>query len=138
MATRLVVVTGNCSKRCSRSSDLAGATPVLSCASLCVDVKTGSPKASDQVQVMLYMYLLPLARPEYQGATIAGQVVYGDHVVDIPTRPEWPVKPSPRPAALTLRPIWVAESPNTGAAGSTTASPSGRIARRAWAASWPM
>ena len=59
---------------------MAGATTaILSCASLCVDVKPGSPKASDQVQVMLYMYLLPLACPEYQGLTITGQAGYGDH-----------------------------------------------------------
>ena len=49
-----------------------------------VDVKTGYPKASDLAQVMIYMYVLPLARPEYQGLTITGQVVYGNHVVDIP------------------------------------------------------
>ena len=39
----------------------------------------------------------------------------------MPTRPEWPVKPSPRPAAfaapLTLRPIWLAESSKTRLAG---------------------
>ena len=49
-----------------------------------VDAKTGRPKASDSIQVMLYMYLLPLARPEYKGCTITGQVAYQDHVVDIP------------------------------------------------------
>ena len=50
-----------------------------------VDIKTGRPRASDQVQVMLYMYLLPLIRPEFQGCIIAGQVVYGNQVVDIPS-----------------------------------------------------
>ena len=49
-----------------------------------IDTKTGGPRASHHAQVMLYMYLLPLARPEYQGCTITGQVVYEDHVVDIP------------------------------------------------------
>ena len=49
-----------------------------------IDTKTGQPRASHHAQVMLYMYLLPLARPEYQGATITGQVVYEDHVEDIP------------------------------------------------------
>ena len=48
-----------------------------------IDTKTGQPRASHHAQVMLYMYLLPLARPEYQGATIVGQVVYEDHVEDI-------------------------------------------------------
>ena len=46
------------------------------------------------------------------------------------------MKPSPRPAALAaasiLRPIWLAESSKTGAAGSTTAVSSGMIACRAW------
>ena len=32
---------------------------------------------------MLYMYLLPLACPEYQGFTITGKAVDEDHVVDI-------------------------------------------------------
>ena len=41
-----------------------------------IDVKAGQPKVADQIQVMAYMYLLPLARPEFQGATIKGQVVY--------------------------------------------------------------
>ena len=48
-----------------------------------IDVKTGQPKAADQVQVMLYMYLLPIARSDLQGATIKGQVVYGSHNEDI-------------------------------------------------------
>ena len=48
-----------------------------------IDTKTGQPRASHHAQVMLYMYLLPLARPEYEGAVITGQVVYEDHVEDI-------------------------------------------------------
>ena len=36
------------------------------------------------VQVMLYMYLLPLARSEYHDCTVTGLVVYGDHEVEIP------------------------------------------------------
>ena len=59
----------------------------------------------------------------------------------IPTRPLWPVKPSPRPAALvaasTLRPICLEESPKTGAFGSGTPS-SGLMACRASAAARPM
>ena len=49
-----------------------------------IDIKTGRPKASDEIQVMLYMYLLPLARSEYRDCTITGLVVYGDHEVEIP------------------------------------------------------
>ena len=44
-----------------------------------IDVKTGRPRASDQVQVMIYMYLFPLARPELQGLKVKGLLVYGDH-----------------------------------------------------------
>ena len=45
-----------------------------------VDVKSpASPRASDQAQVMIYMYLFPKARRELQGLTIKGLLVYGDH-----------------------------------------------------------
>ena len=46
-------------------------------------VKTGRPKVSDQIQIMLYMHLLRPG-PRASGATITGQAVYIDHVVDIP------------------------------------------------------
>ena len=59
----------------------------------------------------------------------------------MPTRPLWPVKPSPRPAAfaaaLTLRPIWLAHSPNTGIFGSSGCS-AGRMALSAAASSPPI
>ena len=44
-----------------------------------IDMKAGRPRASDQVQVMIYMYLFPLARPELQGLKVKGLLVYGDH-----------------------------------------------------------
>ena len=44
-----------------------------------IDVKSGRPRASDQVQVMIYMHLFPWAHPELQGLTIKGLLVYGDH-----------------------------------------------------------
>ena len=47
------------------------------------DVKAGRPRASDVVQVMIYMYLLPVARPDLQGATVKGLVVYGNHKQEI-------------------------------------------------------
>ena len=47
------------------------------------DVKAGRPRASDVVQVMIYMYLLPVARPDLQGATVKGLVVYGNHEQEI-------------------------------------------------------
>ncbi|MFL6332028.1 MAG: PD-(D/E)XK nuclease family protein [Pyrinomonadaceae bacterium] len=48
------------------------------------DVKTGQPKASDQVQVMIYMWATPLAFPKYSGVRFDGLVVYPDHEVSIP------------------------------------------------------
>ena len=48
-----------------------------------IDVKSGRPRASDVVQVMIYMYLLPVARPDLQGATVKGLVVYGNHEQEI-------------------------------------------------------
>ncbi len=48
------------------------------------DVKSGQPHASHAIQVMLYMWALPLARKEYSGLPIDGRVVYADQVVDVP------------------------------------------------------
>ena len=48
------------------------------------DVKTGPPKTSDQVQLMIYMYAVPLAFPQYEHVGMSGAVVYRDHTVDIP------------------------------------------------------
>ena len=48
------------------------------------DAKTGRARCSDRVQVMLYMYLAPLAIPEYAGTRPAGCVVYNDSKVGIP------------------------------------------------------
>lgn len=48
------------------------------------DVKTGQPKPSDHVQVMIYMWAVPLAFPKYAGVKFDGLVVYPDHEVPIP------------------------------------------------------
>lgn len=48
------------------------------------DVKTGKGRMSDQVQVMLYMYLLPLGTSRYAGSKPSGCVVYNDRRVQIP------------------------------------------------------
>lgn len=48
------------------------------------DVKTGQPKPSDHVQVMLYMWAVPLALPKYEDVKFDGLVVYSDHEVRIP------------------------------------------------------
>ena len=49
-----------------------------------IDAKTGKPSPTHNVQVMIYMYALPRALERYRGLTLKGQVVYSDHVVDIP------------------------------------------------------
>ncbi|AKG54113.1 hypothetical protein DGWBC_1477 [Dehalogenimonas sp. WBC-2] len=47
------------------------------------DIKTGTPRHSDIVQVMLYMLFLPYGSPVYKGKKISGCVVYkdGEHSV---------------------------------------------------------
>ena len=47
------------------------------------DAKTGQPRISDQVQVMAYMYAVPMAFPEYKGMSVGGLVIYEDHEVVI-------------------------------------------------------
>ena len=49
-----------------------------------IDAKTGRPSPAHAIQVLIYMYALPRALERYRGLTIAGQVVYPDHAVDIP------------------------------------------------------
>lgn len=50
------------------------------------DVKTGQPRESDQLQVMTYMWALPLARKEFRSISFDGIVVYTDQQVAIPAR----------------------------------------------------
>ena len=69
-----------------RLATIAGKPDLMACQGdlvWVVDVKSGRPRASDVVQVMIYMYLLPIARPDLQGATVKGLVVYGDHEQEI-------------------------------------------------------
>lgn len=57
----------------------------ISGSSVCVyDVKTGQVRASDSVQVMIYMYCIPRANPNLRAKTFEGAVVYEDHRVPIP------------------------------------------------------
>ena len=49
-----------------------------------IDAKTGHPSPAHAAQVLIYMYALPRALERYKGLSIAGQVAYPDHVVDIP------------------------------------------------------
>ena len=49
-----------------------------------IDAKTGRLSPAHATQVLIYMYALPRALERYRGLSIAGQVAYPDHVVDIP------------------------------------------------------
>ena len=49
-----------------------------------IDAKTGRPSPAHTAQMLIYMYALPLALERYKGLSIAGQVAYPDHLVDIP------------------------------------------------------
>lgn len=48
------------------------------------DAKTGRERDSDRVQVMIYMYLLPLANPNLRGVPLDGEVVYQNARFRIP------------------------------------------------------
>ena len=49
-----------------------------------IDVKTGQPRPSHSVQVMLYMYAIPRALRQFRGIDFNGKLVYTDHEIDIP------------------------------------------------------
>ncbi len=48
------------------------------------DIKTGSPRHSDIIQVMLYMLMLPYGSPVYKGKKLSGCVVYQGSRTPIP------------------------------------------------------
>lgn len=48
------------------------------------DAKTGKQRASDAVQVKIYMHCLPLAHAAFRGKLLSGRVVYADHEINIP------------------------------------------------------
>ena len=50
-----------------------------------VDVKTGTPRDSDIVQVKLYMLAVPLVSGRHSGVEFDGMVVYNDHEVLVPS-----------------------------------------------------
>ena len=69
------------------SATLAGKPDIIATrqdSAIIIDVKTGAPRPSHAVQVMLYMYAIPRARPQYKDILFTGQVAYQDHQVDIP------------------------------------------------------
>jgi hypothetical protein len=49
-----------------------------------VDCKTGRPRMSHQLQVQIYMAVLPACFPSLSDHAVRGSVVYPDHAVDIP------------------------------------------------------
>jgi hypothetical protein len=48
------------------------------------DCKTGRPRTSDQLQVLVYMLLLPIKNPRCEGVRLSGRVVYRTSAVDVP------------------------------------------------------
>ena len=52
---------------------------------LIADAKTGKPRASDTIQVMMYMWAVPQALRQYAGVAFDGKVVYDDHEETIPS-----------------------------------------------------
>ena len=51
---------------------------------LIVDVKGGQEQPWYRYQVMIYMYALPKAMPEYRDAKFSGEIVYNDHTHRVP------------------------------------------------------
>ena len=51
------------------------------------DCKTGKPRTSDRVQVMIYMYALS-TYPRFAQSRIRGMVIYQDRRLEIPYLPE--------------------------------------------------
>ena len=48
------------------------------------DCKTGRPRTSDQLQVLVYMLLLPIRNPRCEKVSLSGRVVYKTNSVAIP------------------------------------------------------
>jgi len=48
------------------------------------DCKTGRPRTSDQLQVLVYMLLLPIGNPRCESLKLSGRVAYKTSSVDIP------------------------------------------------------
>lgn len=48
-----------------------------------VDVKTGTVRDSDVVQMMMYMWMVPLALEQHRGTVFEGRIVYNDHIAHV-------------------------------------------------------
>ena len=51
---------------------------------LIIDTKAGQEQPWHNVQVMIYMYALPRALPQYRNARISGEVVYPNRIARVP------------------------------------------------------
>ena len=51
---------------------------------LIIDIKAGQKQRSHYVQIMIYIYALPRALPQYQHAKLAGEVIYPTRTVRVP------------------------------------------------------
>lgn len=52
---------------------------------VCVmECKTGLPRGADQLQVLVYMLILPYVRPAWKRRVWHGRVQYQDHLIEIP------------------------------------------------------
>ena len=51
---------------------------------LIIDIKAGQQQRSHYVQIMIYIYALPRALPQYQHAKLAGEVIYPTRTVRVP------------------------------------------------------
>ena len=70
-----------------RSATVAGKPDLIAVKgnnSVIIDARTGRPGPSHAVQVMTYMYAVPLALEQYRGIRFQGQVIYPDAQVGIP------------------------------------------------------
>ena len=70
-----------------RTATLAGRPDIIAHRddeAVIVDAKTGHESPGHAVQVMIYMYAVPIALEKYRNAKLRGQVTYRDHTVRIP------------------------------------------------------
>ncbi len=70
-----------------QSATLAGRPDMIVVRSndaLIIDVKAGREQPSHVVQIMIYMYALPRALPQYQHAKLAGEIVYPTRIARVP------------------------------------------------------
>jgi hypothetical protein len=50
---------------------------------LIIEAKTGTPRQSDKVQIMLYIWALPKTQTRFQGGTFDGVLAYKSHEIEV-------------------------------------------------------